>query len=104
MGIAGGVISLDYNGQDTGSHSDNAGCDADGTLSGSGNIADGTVHISLTDGSNHELYSGDFHGDFKLDDKTVTGASGTWKMTADRTTNGVIGGTFNGHYSFKLRC
>jgi hypothetical protein len=104
VGDSGGSATVDYSGASTGSHADATRCDADGSITGSGNISDGVVHVSVRDASDKELYAQDFKGDFTLAEAKLSGASGTWTISADRSSDALVGGSFNGHYTFHVAC
>ncbi len=107
MGVGTGITadaSLEYDGASNGSHSETTDCGDSGTLSGSGNVPDGTVQITLTDGNDGQLFQQSYDGDFTLESQEFTGDSGTWKIDAQRSGDDLAGDEFRGDYGFHLDC
>ena len=95
---------LTFDGSGNGTHSERANCDDSGRIGGSGDVTDGTVRVRVTDVDGTQLFSQDFEGDFDLDDQTLTGDSGEWKIEATRSGNDLAGDEFQGDYQFNLVC
>lgn len=107
----GGVQSVDretanveFEGRDSGEHSDSAECDDDATLAGSGNIEDGNIQVTVTDGSGATRYQETYDGGVETDGERMEGASGSWTLTVVRSGDDVLGDEFNGQYAFTLTC
>jgi hypothetical protein len=96
--------TLKYDGTANGTHSESPGCDDQGRIAGSGNVADGSVLVTLKDSTGKQLFQQTFKGDFKLDEKTVSGAAGTWNLQAERSGDDLAGDAFSGKYAFHLKC
>lgn len=104
-GDSGEGAKLSFDGEDSGTHSEDAnGCDDDATLTGSGNIEDGSVMVTVTDGGGDEVFSEEYSGDIEVEAERLTGASGDWTLTAVRAGDDVIGDSFTGEYVFNLSC
>lgn len=104
-GDSGGAAKLDFEGEDTGTHTEKAdGCDDDGTLTGSGHIDDGVLTVTVMDGSGKELFSRDYEGEVNLAAERLTGSSGDWTLSAVRMGDDVVGDEFKGEYAFNLSC
>lgn len=99
-----GSASLSYNGNEVGSHDDSADCDDDGTLVGTGSIDDGSIHVTVTDGKGAEQFSETYDGDLDGDAEHMDGGSGEWTLTVTRTGDALVGGDFDGSYTFTLTC
>lgn len=100
-----GGASLEFNGEDSGTHSDTAeGCDDEGTLAGSGNIDDGSILVTVTDGSGDEVFSKTYDGGIDGEGERLQGASGDWKLTVARSGDDLVGDPFRGRYTFTLTC
>lgn len=95
---------LKYDGNGNGVHSETPQCDDQGKVKGSGGVPDGDVTITLKDSSGRQLLQQTFKGDFTLDEKTVSGASGTWNFQAQRSSDDLAGDPFAGHYVFYVDC
>lgn len=93
-----------YDGGSNGSHSDTATCDADGDIRGNGDVQDGSVTITVEDSDGTELFQRTFDGSFDLSKQPITGDSGTWSISAVRTSDDVLGDQFAGEYAFFLNC
>lgn len=100
----GGNAALTFDGDGAGQHSQTAKCDDQGTIKGSGNIADGEVTVTLRDGSEARLFQQTFEGEFDLTKKTVSGTAGDWEIHVQRSSNDVVGDAFTGSYEFFLSC
>lgn len=99
------VASLDFEGTDSGSHSDTAqDCDDDGTLVGTGNIEDGMIEVTVTDGSGAQQFSRTYDAGVDTEGERLNGASGDWELTVMRSGDDLLGDPFNGQYSFTLTC
>jgi hypothetical protein len=97
--------SLAFDGKGNGTHSDTATCDDAGTIKGRGNVADGSVLVTLKDSAGKQLFQQTFKGEFTLESKPVSGASGTWTIDGSRSSDDTLGGDpFSGNYSFNLSC
>ena len=101
---SGAASSLTYEGKANGSHSDTAACDDQGTIKGSGAIPDGSVLVTLKDADGKQLFQQSFKGTFTLATKTVSGASGTWTIDAQRSGDDLLGDAFSGKYTFNVAC
>ncbi len=99
-----GASNLSYDGQANGTHSDTATCDDQGSIKGSGTIPDGSVLITLKDSAGKQLFQQSFKESFTLAAKTVSGASGTWTLDAQRSGDDLVGDSFSGKYDFNLDC
>lgn len=96
--------SIDYDGASNGSHSDKADCDADGSITGSGDITDGSVQVTVEDADGTEMFTRTFSGSFDLDKTDLDGDAGTWTLEAVRRGDDLAGDEFNGEYEFHLDC
>lgn len=96
--------SIDYDGDQNGSHSDRADCDADGSITGSGDVTDGSVQVTVTDSEGNAVFTRTFSGPFELDKTSLDGHSGTWTLEADRSGDDLAGDEFHGEYEFHLDC
>jgi hypothetical protein len=104
VGDSGGSAKLSYDGSGTGNHSDSTDCDKEGHLLGSGNIEDGSIHVSVTT-DDGEHYVRDFTGEFTLASQELTGQSGDWTLSVTRVGDSNLGlSDFRGSYSFTLTC
>ena len=100
----GSESTLKYDGNANGTHSESPGCDDQGKIKGTGSIPDGTVLITLADSAGKQLMSQTFKGEFNLAEQTVSGASGTWMLKAQRSGDDLAGDAFSGEYAFHLNC
>lgn len=96
--------SLEFEGRDSGEHSDTAECDDDATLTGSGNIEDGNIQVTVTDGSGDTKFSETYDGGVEAEGERMDGASGTWTLRVVRAGDDLLGDEFNGQYAFTLAC
>ncbi len=107
-GCSGGTLGADasvtFDGNGSGSHSEEASCNDTGTLTGDGNVSDGRLEVTVSDGGGDEVFSQSFEGEFTLDPNELNGASGSWEITADRTGDDLAGDDFQGEYTFRLDC
>ena len=104
IGDSGGSARVSYQGNENGSHDDSTTCDSDGTLTASANVREGQVDIRVTDGEGRALFSQQFDGGANLDAQALEGSSGTWRISAVRTSDSLLGTPFEGDYSFRLAC
>lgn len=105
FGTDGGAdAALTFDGKGAGQHSQTAACDDQGTIEGSGTIADGEVVITLRDASGTRLFQQTFQGEFDLAEKTVSGTAGDWNIHAQRSGNDVLGDSYTGSYEFFVNC
>ena len=100
----GSESTLKYDGNANGTHSETPGCDDQGKIKGSGHVPDGNVLVTLKDSNGKQLFQQTFNGDFTLDEETVSGASGTWNLQAQRSGDDLAGDAFSGDYAFHLNC
>lgn len=103
-GTLGSDASLTFDGSGSGSHSEEADCNDEGTLTGDGNVSDGRLEVTVSDGGGDEVFSQSFEGEFTLEPKQMNGASGSWEITADRSGDDLAGDEFQGKYTFRLDC
>lgn len=103
-GTLGSDASLTFDGSGSGTHSEEVDCNDDGTLTGDGNVSDGQLQVTVTDGSGDEVFSQTFEGEFTLEPKTMNGASGTWEVQGERSGDDLAGDEFQGEYTFRLDC
>jgi hypothetical protein len=96
--------TLKYDGAANGSHSDTFDCDDEGTIEGSGDIADGQVTVTLRDSDGDQLFQQTYSDSFTLDTRTISGASGAWNLAAQRSGDDVLGDAFSGDYAIHVRC
>lgn len=99
-----GAASLDFNGTGMGTHDDSAECDDDGTVTGTGNVDDGTLHVTVTDGDGKVQFDETYDGGVDASAEHMDGASGTWTLTATRVGDDLLGDEFKGQYEFTLAC
>ncbi len=99
-----GSASLSYKGTDPGTDHDSADCDDDASLVGTGSIDEGTLHVTVTDGKGAEQFSHDYDGDLTGDAEHMSGSDGEWTLTVVRSGDALIGGDFDGSYTFTLTC
>ena len=104
VGDSGGAAKLSYEGGDSGTHDDEAKCDDDATLVGTGTIDDGTVSVTVTDGSGAEKFSRTFDAGIDLSGERLEGDDGTWTLSAMRMPDELLGDGFQGSYTFNLSC
>lgn len=95
---------ISYDGTQNGSHSDKAACDAEGKLTGRGDIQDGAVQITIRDGQDETVFERTFDSSFDLSGTRLDGHAGTWTLHAQRTGDDVLGDEFNGDYDVFLNC
>lgn len=105
--------SLAYNGGSTGSHTAKPfSCDGPAEVSVTSNIGSGSVRITVKDGNGATVYTKELSGPGQAaDSKAVSGAAGTWSMSASRQA-GAYGGTwapgagsgFSGQYAANVNC
>lgn len=96
--------SLEFEGRGSGSHEDSADCDDDATLAGSGNVEDGSIEVTVTDGSGAVKFEESFDGGIESEAERMQGASGDWTLSIVRAGDDLIGDEFNGQYAFTLTC
>ena len=101
---AGAEAELKYDGAASGTHTDAITCDDQATIKGNGNVADGEVMVTLKDSAGNQLLQQTFKGDFTLVEKTVSGSSGAWSVSAQRSGDDVVGDAFTGKYEFYVNC
>jgi len=101
---AGAETTLKFDGAGNGTHSETPNCDDQGKVKGSGNIPDGDVVVTMKDSSGKQLFQQNFSGDFTLDERTLTGASGAWNIQASRSGDDLAGDAFSGQYAFYVNC
>jgi hypothetical protein len=104
IGDSGHSAKVSFDGTGNGSHSDSTKCDDDGTLFADGQVDKGQVDVTVRDGDGKTLFTQQFDGGANMDAKALTGASGTWEVSAVRTSDSVLGEPFSGHYNFRLAC
>lgn len=92
--------SLAYNGASAGTQSSAPfQCDGSGDLSFSSNLGGGSMTVSVKDAAGKVVYTKTATGPGQASDsKTVSGASGSWGITATR------GAGFNGQYAASVSC
>lgn len=100
----GAETTLKFDGSGNGTHSETPRCDDEGQVKGTGSIPDGDVLVTLKDSSGKQLFQQTFKGDFTLDERTVSGASGTWNIHAQRGGDDLAGDAFSGNYAFYVNC
>lgn len=103
-GDSGGRASVSFDGNGNGSHDDSTSCNSDGTLVAHGQVDDGQVTARITDSDGKQLYTKTFDGGFNADGERLNGASGSWRITATRSSDTVLGTPFRGDYTFTLTC
>lgn len=103
-GVDADAAHLEFEGQDSGSHSDTADCDDDATLTGTGNIEDGTIEVSVTDGSGSSQFRRTYDSGVDVEGERFDGASGEWRLTVMRAGDDLVGDQFSGQYAFTLAC
>lgn len=103
-GDSGGHANVSFNGSGNGSTEDSTHCDADGTILAHGTVDNGQVTIRVKDGDGREVYSKMYDGGFNVDTDKVAGASGSWKLTASRSSDTLLGSEFKGDYDVTLNC
>lgn len=104
VGDSGEAAKLSFEGGDSGTHDDSAKCDDDATLVGTGSIDDGTVTVTVTDGSGDEKFTREFDAGIDLSGERLEGSSGTWTLSATRMADDLVGDGFQGSYTFNLSC
>lgn len=104
VGDSGEAAKLSFDGSDSGTHDDSAECDDDATLVGTGTVDDGTLTITVSDGSGTETFSREFDAGIDLSGERLDGSSGTWTLTATRMPDDLVGDGFQGTYTFNLSC
>lgn len=104
IGDSGGSAKVAYDGTGNGIDDDETKCDDDGTLVASGQVDSGQVDVRVSDGDGRTLFTQTFDGGANLDTQGLEGASGTWRLSATRTSDTLLGSPFSGNYSFTLSC
>lgn len=101
----GATAKIEFTGTGGGTHSETGNCDDSGKVNGNGKVTDGEVLFRVTDAQGNEKFERSFNADFSLDDQSLSGISGSWKLEATRSGNDLLGGDpFNGDYHFALFC
>jgi predicted small secreted protein len=97
---AGAPGSLAYNGASSGTQTSEAfTCDGSGSVSVSANLGSGSVTFTVKDGSGKVAYTKSVGSAGQASDsKDVSGASGSWTITASR------GAGFTGQYAVNVQC
>ena len=98
------VASLEYEGNESGTHEDSVDCDKDARLAGTGNVDDGTLEVTVTDGSGAMQFEKTYNAGVEADGERMSGASGQWTLTVTRAGDDLVGDGFNGQYTFTLTC
>jgi hypothetical protein len=104
VGDSGGGASVSFDGSGNGSHDDKTRCDKDATIFSNGQVDKGQVDVRVTDGDGREAFRQEFDGGANMDARSLTGASGTWRIAATRSSDTLLGAEFSGHYTFNLSC
>ena len=104
VGDSGGSASVSFDGSGNGSHDDSTRCDKDATVFSNGQVDQGQVDVRVTDGDGREAFSQQFDGGANMDARSLSGASGTWRISATRSSDTLLGAEFSGHYTFNLSC
>ena len=99
-----GAAEVSYEGNDIGSHDDSADCDDDATLVGTGSIDEGSITVTVTDGKGAEQFSETYDGDLDGETERMDGAEGDWTLSVTRLGSALVGGEFDGQYTFTLSC
>lgn len=95
---------LEFDGSGSGEHDQRSGCDQDARLDAEGQIHDGSLRLTVTDGSGNQVFDQEFEGAVDLDGRQVSGASGDWTIAAERRGDDLVGDEFNGRYDVRLTC
>jgi hypothetical protein len=96
---ASGHGSLAYNGASSGSHSNSFECSGSAEVDFSANLGSGSVSVTVKDSAGKTVYSKSYGGvGESAESKSVTGASGTWQVSATRTSG------FSGQYAVSVSC
>lgn len=103
-GDSGGSAKVSFDGAGNGSHADEAKCDDEGTLIGSGDVDAGQVTVRVRDGDGRQVFSRTLDGGFNVESEKLTGASGDWEIAATRSSDSVLDEEFSGDYTFRLAC
>jgi hypothetical protein len=104
VGDSGGSASVSFDGTGNGSHDDQTKCDKDATVFSNGQVDKGQVDVRVTDGDGREAFHQQFDGGANMDARSLSGASGTWRISATRSSDTLLGDEFSGHYTFNLSC
>lgn len=108
MGDGGGAkvaaVNLEYDGSGSGDHEEKLNCDADGQVTGSGNVEDGRLTVTVRDGEGETIFDQTYDGEINFDSESVSGNEGEWTLRAERMADDVLGDDFQGNYSFTLAC
>jgi hypothetical protein len=104
IGDSGGAATVSYDGTGNGVDEDSTSCDSDGTLVASGQVDAGQVDVRITDGDGRTVFERQFDGGANIDAQALDGASGTWDLTAVRSSDTLLGQPFSGDYRFRLSC
>lgn len=104
IGDSGGSASVSFDGSGNGSHDDETRCDKDATVFSNGQVDEGQVDVRVTDGDGREAFRQQFDGGANMDARGLSGASGTWRISAIRSSDTILGAEFSGHYTFSLSC
>jgi hypothetical protein len=106
-GDSGEAAKLTYEGNDIGAHDESADCDDDATLVADGNVDQGQVEITVTDGDGDEVFSETFsEGEgMEMEGEMLEGASGEWTLAAVRMNDALVDSEgFDGEYTVRLTC
>lgn len=95
---------LEFDGSGSGEHEERTACDQDGRLDANGRVTDGSLLVTVTDGSGNRLFEQEFTGDVDLDGRQLSGASGDWTIHGERQGDDLVGDDFSGRYDVRLTC
>lgn len=104
IGDSGGSAKLSFDGSGNGSSSDQTKCDTDATFYANGSVDSGQVNVRVSDGDGATAFEQQFDGGANIDARGLEGASGTWRITATRSSDTLLGSPFSGSYTFRLAC
>jgi hypothetical protein len=91
--------SLNYNGDAAGKHDERANCEhGTAQLTGGGSVNAGALRVEVVDSNGAQLFGQTYSDGWEFDGEGLSGAGGTWHLSAERQEG------FAGQYSFVLIC
>lgn len=102
--VKGGATTLDFNGEGSGDHEKSLDCAGSGRLTGTGDIEDGQVDITIRGEDGDVVFEETYDQSFDFDSRSVDGSNTKWTLRAVRGGDDLIGDEFRGRYSFSLTC
>ena len=97
-------LEIPFDGSGTGEDEKSGDCDSDAQLSATGDIDDGQLHVTVTDGSGDTVFDETYGPDDEFTSKGVNGNEGRWTLRVERMRDDVLGDDFKGNYVISLNC